>query len=166
MAERDKGLKVLGSRQRTLVTSVGEITISRRLYRDKAGRHIFLLDQALGLEPRRRPSKRMEQLALDLATEMPFRRAAGVSWHIVPSVSPMTVWSAVKEAGEQAHKEADELRRNVFERGKVPEGGKSISNLNIEADEVYVKRQRGQGKGLGIKMVVGYEGKKGLKKRL
>lgn len=41
-----------------------------------------------------------------------------------------------------------------------------MNKLNIEADEVYVMRQRGRGKGLGIKLVVGYEGKKGLKKRL
>ena len=67
LAQKGKELKVVGNRERTLVTSVGEVTIKRRLYKGSSGQYVFLLDQALGLEPRRRLSKRMEQLALELA---------------------------------------------------------------------------------------------------
>lgn len=165
LAQKDKGLDVVGSRERALVTSVGELKIRRRMYRDNSGEYIFLLDQALGLEPRRRISRRMQELALELATEMPFRRAAKVLGYIVPSVSPMGVWSTVKAAGEEACAEAVKLKEDVFEHGKVPDGQRSVRKLFIEADEVYVKQQRGNGKGLGMKLVVGYEGKVGSKKK-
>jgi len=166
LAQKEKGLEVVGSRERTLVTSVGELRIRRRMYRDKSGEYTFLLDQVLGLEPRRRVSRRMQELALELATEMPFRRAAKVLGYIVPSVSPMGVWSTVKAAGEEACAEAVKLKEDVFDHGKVPEGQRSVSKLFIEGDEVWVRRQRGKGKGLGIKLVVGYEGKTGPRKRL
>lgn len=166
LARKDRTLKVVGSRDRTLVTSVGEIRIKRRLYRDKSGEYIFLLDQSLGLEPHRRISKRMQELALELATEMPFRRAANVLEYLVPSVSPMGVWNAVKTAGEEARAEVDKLKKDVFERGKVPEGERIVNKLCIEADEVWVRQQRGKSKGLGLKLVVGYEGKKGPRRRL
>lgn len=166
LSRKDEGLKVAGSRERTLVTSVGEIKIRRRLYRSESGEYIFLLDQALGLEPRRRISQRMQELALELATEMPFRRAAKVLGCIVPSVSPMGVWNAVKLAGEEACAEAARLKRDIFEHGLVPKGQRSVDKLFIEGDEVWVRRQRGKSKGLGIKLVVGYEGKTGPRKRL
>lgn len=166
LAQKDKGLKVVGSRDRTLVTSVGEVTIKRRLYKGESGEYSFLLDQALGLEPRRRISKRMEQMALELATDMPFRRAANVLGYLVPSVSPMGVWSAVKVAGEEACAQAAKLKEDTFEHGKIPEGQKLTDNLFIEGDEVWVRQQGGNRRGLGIKLVVGYEGKKGPRKRL
>lgn len=167
LARKDKTLKVIGSRERTYVTCVGEIKIRRRMYKSEGDdEYIFLLDEALGLEPRRRISKRMQELALELATEMPFRRAAKVLGYIVPSVSPMGVWNTVKAAGEEACGEAAALKKDVFEHGLVPEGQKTVRKLSIEGDEVWVRRQRGKSKGLGIKLVVGYEGKTGPKKRL
>jgi hypothetical protein len=41
LAQRDRALKVIGFRERTLITAVGEIKIKRRLYRDEAGRYVF-----------------------------------------------------------------------------------------------------------------------------
>ena len=49
---RPKGWKVEGFRQRTLVTRLtrfGDITISRRLYQDTAGKYHFLLDEYLNI---------------------------------------------------------------------------------------------------------------------
>jgi hypothetical protein len=69
-------------------------------------------------------------------------------------------------AGEEARAEADKIKKDVFERGLVPEGKRSVSKLFIEGDEVWVRQQRGKSKGLGMKLVVGYEGKKGPRRRL
>lgn len=79
-AQRDtKKLKAVGLRSRTIITSFGELSFKRRLYRDKdTGEYRFLLDEALGLEASRRVSHRMKELILELATEMPFRRAARI----------------------------------------------------------------------------------------
>ena len=87
----------------------------------------------------------MWQLALELATEMPFRRAAKVLGYLAPSVSSMGVWSVVKAAGEEAFAEAVKLKEDAFEHGRLPEGQKVTSNLFIEGDEVCIKRQSGKG---------------------
>lgn len=49
--------KNLGIRSRPLLTTVGEIELKRRYYKDReTGEHHFLLDESLGLVPRRRIS--------------------------------------------------------------------------------------------------------------
>ncbi len=166
LAEKDPSLEVVGFRERGLITCIGELKIKRRLYKTNSGEYIILLDKALGIEPHQRMSKRMQELALELATEMPFRRAAKVLSYLAPTVSPMAVWKAVKIAGEEARSEALKLKEDVFERGQVPEGQKTVDKLFIEGDEVWIRCQRGNTKGLGIKLVVGYEGKSGTRKQL
>ncbi|MCR4427417.1 MAG: UPF0236 family protein, partial [Firmicutes bacterium] len=97
------------------------------MYRRKGtGEPVFLLDEALGLEKRKRLSPRMRELAVELGTETTFRRAAKVLSRLVPGVSAMGVWDEVKAAGERAAVEAEALCSAVFERGVVPEGGMEL----------------------------------------
>ncbi len=159
LAQREESLRVVGKRQRTLVTSAGEITIQRRIYRQRDGTYRFLLDEALGLESHRRISPRMQEMASELATEVPFRRAAEILNYLVPGVNSMSVWNAVQEAGERAYQEAEKLKKSVFEYGEGPEGEEAAQQLYIEGDEVHLKQQRGAKKGMGLKLIVGYEGK-------
>ncbi|MFO7951809.1 MAG: ISLre2 family transposase [Bacillota bacterium] len=166
LAQKERGLEVVGKRERTLLASFGEITFKRRLYCDQEGKYHILLDQNLGLGPRQRMSNRLMEMSLDLGTEMPFRRAAKVMGYLVPTISAMGIWKVLKESGEVAINEAATLRKAVFEGGKPVEGTEETEVLNIEADEVCVKQQRGPQKNLGLKLVVGYEGKEGKKKCL
>jgi hypothetical protein len=120
-SQRDPVLKNVGRRSRTLVTSFGEITFRRRLYRNReTGTYRFLLDKALRLPERQRVTPRMTRLILELGTEMPFRRAARILGFLVPGIQPMTVWAKVQEAGEQAVQDTETLRAAVFEDGVVP----------------------------------------------
>lgn len=166
LSQKEAGFKVVGKRERTLLTSFGEITFKRRLYSDREGAYHILLDQSLGLGPWRRISNRLMEISLDLGTEMPFRRAAKVMGYLVPTISAMGIWKVLKESGEAAVNEATALRKAVFEGAKPIYGAKETEKLNIEADEVYVKQQKGTKSKLGLKLVVGYEDKEGKKKRL
>jgi len=167
MRERDKGLEVVVGRPRRIVTTFGELTVRRRLYRRKGtGEPVFLLDEALGLEKGKRLSPRMRELAVELGTEMTFRRAAKVLSRIVPGISAMGVWDEVKAAGERAAGEAEAVCSAVFERGVVPEGGKVIERLYVEADGVVIAQQRSDKRNDEVKIVVGYEGKDGKPRRL
>ena len=167
-AARDtKKLKVIGLRSRTVVTSFGELSFKRRLYRDTdTGEYRFLLDEALGLEANRRVSHRMRELILELGTEVPFRRAARILNLLVPGLGVMTVWSELQRAGERAAAEAKSLREAVFERGAELGGSRKVDRLNIEADGVGIKLQRAEAKKGELKLIVGYEGKEGKPKRL
>lgn len=160
-------LKNVGMRNRTINTSLGEITFRRRLYQEiQTGQHHFLLDETLGLRARERVSPRLTKLLLELGTEMPFRRAAQVLDYIVPGVSAMTVWQATRSAGVNASTQTNHLRRAVFEQGLVPQGRKAICELFIEADGVMVRQQHSTRRHEEVKLVVAYEGKEGTRHRL
>ena len=51
MRSRPGGLRLVGSREKTLVTRFGDVTIGRRVYRDSAGEAVFPLDEYLGWKP-------------------------------------------------------------------------------------------------------------------
>ncbi len=160
--ERDKAaLKPISvNKERTLVSSFGEFTIKRRLYRDlRTGKYRFLLDEALGWKPKQRLTSRLEALALELGTEMPFRRAARILGFLVPGVSAMTVWKEVRKAGQKAAEDAKVGREAVFERGEAPRGGRLAKQLRVEADGVVIPLQRSNRRRDEVKLVVGYEGK-------
>ena len=147
-------------RSRTLVTTVGEIEIKRRYYRElETGRNCFLLDETLGLEPRKRISPRLERMMLEMGTETTFRKASTLLEYLVPGVSHMTVWSEVQRAGARAKKEAEEIRAEVFEDGVIPNGKRIVERLNIEADGVMIKQQRSSRRQEEIKLIVAYESK-------
>lgn len=167
LAARDEDLEVEGFRSKTLASTVGELRLRRRLYRNKAtGEWRFLLDEFLGLEPGARVTPRLREVSVELAVEMPFRRAAEILGKTMPRVSAMTVWQATKEAGEKARVDGKELRERVFGRGEDPGGTRKTELLNIEADGMLVGAQRSRKKREEIKIGVAYEGKEVKGKRV
>jgi hypothetical protein len=91
---RDKDrLKLVNRKQRTVVTTVGEVTLWRWYYRDRqTGQGCCLLDEHLGLTPRQRASSRLRERAVALAAEMAYHRVEKVLQEFMPSVSAMTIW--------------------------------------------------------------------------
>lgn len=165
--KRPRTLKPVGYRCRQVVTALGEVTLKRRLYRDNQGKAHFLLDEVLGLEKRQRLSPRLKEMAVELAADLPYRRAAKFLEYLVPGVSAMSVWDALQAVGEQARAKTERLRQKVYDQGEM-EAGEEVANLRIEADGVLVKLQHSEARRGEIKLVVGYEDKevKGAKKRV
>lgn len=160
LAGKADSLCVEGFRKRTLLSTFGELELRRRLYKDKnTGERRFLLDEALGLEPKTRVTPKFRETAVELAVEVPFRRAAEILGKTMPQVSAMSVWKATKEAGEKARSEGKELRERVFEHGEDPGGKRKAKSLNIEADGMLVGAQRSKKRHEEIKLGVAYEGK-------
>jgi len=163
LLERDRGrLEVVHTRTRKVLTAFGEIEVKRRYYRDReTGEGKFLLDEALGLEPRQRLSPWLRELAGKLAVEMPYHRAAGVLGELVPGVSAMGIWQVVQRAGDAERRAAEAAQAAVFERGEAPVGERKVEELCVEADGVLI-RGRSVGKKkrwIEVKLAVGYEGK-------
>ncbi|NLU49556.1 MAG: ISLre2 family transposase [Syntrophomonadaceae bacterium] len=166
-ADRDKRqLENLGKRERTILTTAGEIRFERRYYRDKTGRNVYLLDETLGIEPSKRVSPRLNKIMLEMGVEMPFRKAAVLIEYLVPGVSAMSVWHEVQRSGAKAKQEAEEITRRIFEDGEVPTGKREAKQLNIEADGVLIRQQRSKQRHTEVKLFVGYDGKEGEPKRL
>ncbi|MGO0121810.1 ISLre2 family transposase [Desulfothermobacter acidiphilus] len=161
---RDKRTwKVIGFRERTVVSSFGEFKVKRRLYRNKkTGEARFLLDEVLGWPERSRCTPRLKEMAVKLGSEVPFRRAAEILGYFVPGISAMAVWQAVQEAGEALRQEGESRREAVFEKGETPEGKEKTSRLYIEADGVVVRLQRSGEKRKEVKLFVAYTGKEAI----
>lgn len=102
----------------------------------------------------------MRDIALDLATEMPFRRAARIMSKLVPGITAMSVWEVARQAGEVIQKEGDTVRQAVFEDGVIPEGKYSTDVLFLEADGVIINQQKSQRKKAEVKLLTAYDGKR------
>jgi len=162
MRERDRGIwEVVGFRAKTAISTFGEFILKRRLYRNKeTGKTKFFLDEALGWPKREKVTPYLREVIIKLSAELPFRRAAEILRYFVPSLSHMSIWRIVQEAGEAAEREWEEKRTAVFEEGKVPEGKEVVEELHIEGDGIIVNLQREKEKRGEVKQIVSYRGKK------
>ncbi|WP_062310641.1 ISLre2 family transposase [Alicyclobacillus sendaiensis] len=161
--QRDKREWELVHRKfRTIATTVGEITYQRRYYRNKeTGERRFLLDDAVGLEPRRRLSAKLREQAVALALDVSYHRAAEILRTWVPDISAMAIWQEVQRLGGTKRARAALERDEVFGRGASTPGTREVDTLYVEADGVYVRsRRQEEGKShLEVKLAVAYEGK-------
>lgn len=165
---RDKErLELVNRKQRTVVTTVGEVTFWRRYYRDRqTGQGCCLLDEHLGLTPRQRVSPRLREKAVALAVEMPYHRVEKVLQEFVPSVSAMTIWQEVQQLGAAERQRAESWRKAVFEQGQTPPGQRRVDELHVEADGMVVRARDPQGRRrlIEVKLAVAYEGKREVAK--
>ena len=70
------GWQVVGKRRRTLMTRFREMSIERRLYRDRQGEAHFLLDEYLQLLPQQVATPEVEENVVGLAADVSFEQAA------------------------------------------------------------------------------------------
>jgi hypothetical protein len=166
LKHRAEGLVCVGKRSRTILTKIGEIRITRRLYRKatngKKARCRFLLDEALKIQPRRRVTHGLLRLMVSLSTRLSFRESAEVLEEAgFPRVSHATVHAEVRRYGELVKKRLENQRRLVFEFGQELSsltGKKKVPFLILEVDGLLVGLQGGHGRKQEIKLGVAYEG--------
>jgi hypothetical protein len=160
-ADRPAGLRHKGYRVRRLVTVFGEVEMRRRYYADRAGKARFLIDEHLGLDPRRRLSEQVRRVARRLCCELTYRRASGVLEDLLGvRIEAQTGHSLVQELGQEIESDERELVEAVLEARVAPEPGERRSPfLCVEADGVHIRLQReGKRKGAEIKLGVAYDG--------
>ena len=158
--KRGVGLVVEGLRERRVITRFGDITIRRRLYRDKSGKRHFLLDQALGLDKRSPVSSGVRELCMLLASMLPFGKCEEIVRRILPvGVSHTTIHRQLERVTEpglvQEEKEVDQFRR---EGKTTPAGERTALLLFVEADGVNIALQREKERKGEIKVGIAYEG--------
>jgi hypothetical protein len=158
--ERPASWRVVATKERTLVTTVGALRLKRRLYRDEKGKPRMLLDEELGLPARVRVSPRLQGLAVSLCSQMPFASAAKALSDLLPSApKAVTLHRLLGQIGERRQAEGEELRQRVFEHGEIVRGERKLSRLFIEADGKWIHLQRTPGeRNLEVKVGLAHEG--------
>lgn len=103
MKKRPHDLRLIGFRERTLVTLFGNLAIKRRLYRKEDGNYIFLLDDLLGIENGERVSDNVKVMIQDLSEKISYREVSKVLAQFIPShVAHQTVHRVVREKAKEA----------------------------------------------------------------
>ncbi len=141
-----RGWRLVGFRTRSLLSTVGPLRLTRRLYRDAKGRARLPLDEELGLAPQVRATARLQEIAVELCSRVPFRVAAGLLRQVLPAApSPVALHRLVATVGDRRQRETDRLRQQVFEQGEPGSGERRVSRLFVEADGKWVHLQQTTG---------------------
>ena len=138
-------------RQRTLITTAGDVTFTHTLFKDKAsGKNQYLLDRAIELPSHERFSAQAEAKVLSEAEVYSYQHGADSLAIGAQTVSKVAVMEKIHGL------------REAFPQKEAPVKKRCVEYLYIEADEDHVPRQKGDEKQAGSfmgKLIYLFEGK-------
>jgi len=157
---RDNTLRVVRQRAVWYRTCLGTVRVLRTCYRGRDGKYRYLLDEALGMGRRRHIMPQVSGMALKLAVQMTFRRAAEVLRDLTAtSLSHQTIHNQVARAADPYLRQQDREVRDFRQSGVLPDSeGRKVSRLMVEADGVALSLQRERTRKTEIKLGIAYEG--------
>ena len=157
---KDKQLEIEHCRAVWYRTCLGEVKINRRQYVDKQGRRSCLLDSVMGMDRHNHTTAKVQELALEMASFMPYRRSAEVLQKASAIDLPhQTIWRLVGKAADPYLAQEDQELKWFMETGEIPQGeGKRVSRLLVEADGVILSLQREKERRTEVKLGIAYEG--------
>ena len=162
---RPKDWRVVGFRNRTLVTRFGDTTFARRLYIDSEGEYHFLLDEYMGWKPNQAATVSLTESLVKLSTEVPFRKVSETMENLLAGVlSKSTIHQMLDRISESAIESEKEEYQASFQEGNLPAPGeKKSSVIYSEADGIWIHLQREKqgGKRLKhyeLKSAIAYDG--------
>lgn len=165
---RDKAmLRNKGKRTTTVKTLMGEVSVTRSLYRqaqdEGSPKYVYLLDEALGLDTLGFMSPNLVEKIVDYSCEMSYREVAkAVSSLTNQPISHQGVWNIVQAVGEK-QMEAEKRLVESFKNNELS-GSKDVPILFEEADGLWLSmqgksREKGSSKRRKeLKLSVTYEG--------
>ena len=141
---RNKLWKIVGFRERTLTTRFGEITIQRRLYKDKKGEYRFLLDEYMNWRPNQLATPSLTSALLDSATKLSFRKVSEeVEKYTAGVISASTVHCLLTRVTQDAISQEKKQHESWYEEDIIPSAGeRKVSILYMEADGLWIRLQR------------------------
>ena len=136
---RHKGLKYS-----TIKTLMGEVALNRVIYKrirdDGLLEHVYLLDEALGLETIGKISPNLVEKMLSQICEMPYREVSNAVTSLTnQTISHQAIWDVVQTVGEKQADAEKQLVR-LHEEDKLS-GEREVSALFEEADGIWLSMQ-------------------------
>lgn len=157
---REKGLRHLGVRERTVLTRFGTLKVKRRYYRDREGESRFLLDEAMGWEGGLAATPALEARALKMCSESSFRCAAdNLSFFLAEGIRHNFLHELVGKRGGEVSAAKESLASDLFSQGALPESaGRQAERLFMEADGCVISLQRAEKRKHELKAGISYDG--------
>lgn len=160
MRKRAKQFKIVRKDETWYTTILGSVRVKRRYYRSPDGSYHYLLDELIGLTKHRHISRQVQSLALEMAAQMPFRRASEIMERTTPvSLSHQTICRIVERVAGIYLDGHDRAIAHLNSTGELPWGkGISVNRLLIEADGVMIPLQGESRRRIEAKLGISYEG--------
>lgn len=157
-----QGWHNVGTEERWVTSSVGELRYKRRIYLDEQKHRRKPVDELLGLEEKGRMSRRVREMGSYLASEGTYRRAAcELSWLLKTPVSHSAVQRMVWQTGERIMAGEEAERQRIFENGEKVLGGTNVAPvLYGESDGVWVHLQRETRRSAEVRVAIMSSGRK------
>ncbi|MFQ5875851.1 MAG: ISLre2 family transposase [Dehalococcoidia bacterium] len=157
---RGKGLSIEHRRGVWHHTCLGVVRVHRRQYRDEKGCYRYILDEMMGMGKHCHMSLGVRELALEMATAMPYRRSAEVLRKASAiGLAHQTLWRLVARTADPYLEKAERELKWFLETGEVPDSeGKRAARLLVEADGVMLSLQREKERKAEVKLGIAYEG--------
>jgi len=145
-------------------TCLGPVKIRRREYRsrgrDGKGGRRCLLDNLMGMDKHNHTTLKVQELALEAASQMPYRRSAEILRKTSAIDLPhQTIWRMVAKAADPYLAQEKQELEWFLQTGEMPQGEeKQVSRLMVEADGVILSLQREKERRTEVKLGIAYEG--------
>ena len=152
--------RIEGFRKRTLVTRFGEVTISRRLYRDEEENYHFLLDEHLDWLPAQVATPSLQECVVTLAAQVSFQEVSNTVEKLTAgALSATTIHRLLQKTAQAAIEKEKEEWQACFEEGYLPPSEERRTPiLYAEADGVWIHLQREKKDHYEVKSAIAYEG--------
>lgn len=156
----------VGTEERWLVSSLGEIRYKRRIYLDKKGRRRKPIDELLGIQRYGRMSGRVQEMGASLACMGTYRLAARqLSFITKTPISHSAVQRVAWGIGNRIADGEEAERKRVFEQGEAIEPGRiKAPVLYGESDGVWVHLQREKRRSAEVRVATISTGRKQIGK--
>ena len=159
--QRGKGLRMVGARERNVLTRLGVVRTKRRYYRDADGSMRFLLDEAMGWDRGgMAATPAMEAQALEMCSEISYRKSAKhLSFFLAEDVRHSLLHRLVQKRGEERAEDKRQRALELFSWGALPESERrEAERLFMEADGCMIPLQREKRRKHELKVGISYEG--------
>ncbi len=154
-SERRKNYQVKGKYEKSIETTLGQITYERTYYKHKKTKeNKYLLDELINVTPHMKKTKNIEARLMNEAADLSYFKS-GKKVSEASDFSSTTVMNTIRS-----------LEPIPNDAVKIKEKNKKVKTLYIEADEDHVAKQKG--KQVEPKLVYvheGYEENKGISDR-
>lgn len=157
-ASHNREVKVKEKRAKTLASTLGDLTFKRRIYVDKYGNTEMPLDEKLDIGYRSRITPTAFEFLVIMASQVSYQQSANsLAFFGGSQVSANTVMRAIHKTGLNCKNEDIKEAHEIYINGVLPDHGKEVAEVFVEADGTYVSLQNG-GK-VEVKAMVAYAGK-------
>ena len=151
-----------GRSKNTINSMLGSVSYMRtRLRCEKCGKEYYPFDDYLGINSETKATLGLMEQSLYLATDSAYDRASEMQDKLTGvKVSGRQIQNWAKEEGRRIKEKAEELRKEIFDKSRIPESEETRDRVFVQVDGTFVKnREKSKSRSMECKVGIIYSKK-------